>query len=102
MSGEVSVVFTVEADEEFYEESRKVVWVYIFNGRGWWRSWIHITPIVGVGVMVRVFRGLVGCSGRVGLTVRWVVSPWFILHSLFALCKRGCKRLLGGIQGLRQ
>ncbi len=49
---EVSNVLVVDTDEEFYQESRKVVGVYVCQGvrQGWW-SWNHVVYLLGSGVV---------------------------------------------------
>ncbi len=48
VSREVAKVFSVEADEELYQEDSEVIWVYIFSGQSVWWGWNDIAPTVGV------------------------------------------------------
>ncbi len=72
--GEVSEIFLVETNEEFYEEDSKVVGVYIFRGRSWDWGWDHL-----------VTGGVIGCSGWGVLIILWVRSRWFVPCILFVL-----------------
>ncbi len=90
--GKVLEIFWIETEEEFYQEGREVVWVYILSVQGGRWSWIHITPIVRVGEMVWVIQYGVRCSGMVGQSIQGVRSRWFILHILIVPHRQGYKR----------